>query len=40
MLEENYRSTKTILKAANDVIKKINSVRIKIYGHQMMKVVK
>ena len=31
LLEENYRSTKNILEAANEIIKKINIVLIKIY---------
>ncbi len=35
LLEENYRSTKTILQAANDVIKNNRHRRPKISGHKM-----
>jgi DNA helicase-2/ATP-dependent DNA helicase PcrA len=31
ILEENYRSTQNILEAANEVIRKINSVQKKIF---------
>ena len=35
LLEENYRSTKTILQAANDVIKTIVTAVRRISGHKM-----
>ena len=35
LLEENYRSTKTILQAANDVIKTIATAVRRISGHKM-----
>lgn len=38
-LEENYRSTTTILDAANELIKIINHQKIKSYGHKMEKVI-
>ena len=37
-LEQNYRSTKTIVKAANSLLKKINQKSVKKYGLKMMKV--
>ena len=37
-LEQNYRSTKTIVKAANSVIEKNKSKLSKKYGLKMMKV--
>ena len=35
LLEENYRSTKTILQAANDVIKNIKTVVLRTFGPKM-----
>lgn len=40
LLEENYRSTGNILKAANDVIKNNKDRKEKIYGRKMKKVLK
>ena len=37
-LEQNYRSTKVILNAANEVIKIIQNVNLKAYGQPIMKV--
>ena len=37
LLEQNYRSTKRILQAANDVVEITPIVRIKIFGLKMVK---